>query len=48
MSWLYWSNVDDFLAMGGYGLYVWGSSAVFGGALAAEVLALRLRAKGRR
>ncbi len=23
-----WSSVSDFLAMGGYGLYVWGSYAV--------------------
>ncbi len=22
---IYWSSLSDFLAMGGYGLYVWGS-----------------------
>ena len=30
----YWSSWSDFIAMGGYGLYVWGSF----GALAAVVL----------
>jgi len=25
---IYWKSFDDFLAMGGYGLYVWGSFAV--------------------
>jgi len=23
-----WKNLDDFIAMGGYGLYVWGSVGV--------------------
>ena len=22
---MYWKNLSDFMAMGGYGLYVWGS-----------------------
>ena len=25
---IYWNSLGDFLAMGGYGLYVWGSYAV--------------------
>jgi len=25
---IYWSSFSDFLAMGGYGLYVWGSFGV--------------------
>ena len=38
-----WSTFSDFAAMGGYGLYVWGS---FGGCalvIAAELLSLRAR-----
>jgi len=42
-----WHSLNEFLAMGGYGLYVWGSVIVVAGSLAIEVLALRLRAKGR-
>ena len=40
-----WNTVGDFIAMGGYGLYVWGS---FGMALAvvlAEVVQLAARRK---
>ncbi|MGQ0525504.1 MAG: heme exporter protein CcmD [Betaproteobacteria bacterium] len=33
-----WESVDAFLAMGGYGLYVWGSYAVTFGLLAVEML----------
>ncbi len=40
---LYWSSVSDFLAMGGYGLYVWGSFAMTAIVLAAELWSLRLR-----
>ena len=40
MSWASWS---DFFAMGGYGLYVWGSYAVTAGLLASEVVLLRVR-----
>ena len=40
MSWGGWS---EFLHMGGYGLYVWGSYAVTLGALAIETLALTRR-----
>lgn len=25
---IYWNSLSDFLAMGGYGLYVWGSFGV--------------------
>jgi heme exporter protein D len=31
-----WASVSDFLAMGGYGLYVWGSYAVCAAALILE------------
>lgn len=39
----YWHSVSDFLSMGGYGLYVWGSFGVTALALALELLALRAR-----
>jgi len=39
----YWASVSDFLAMGGYGLYVWGSFGVTALALAMELAALRAR-----
>jgi heme exporter protein D len=35
-----WNGIGDFLRMGGYGLYVWGSYAVTLGLLAVEVLIL--------
>ena len=41
-----WHSVNEFLAMGGYGLYVWGAVVVLAASLGIEVLALRLRAKG--
>jgi len=40
MNWASWS---DFLAMGGYGLYVWGSYAVTAGLIALEVIMLLVR-----
>ncbi|HEX9685220.1 MAG TPA: heme exporter protein CcmD [Burkholderiales bacterium] len=40
MSWASWS---DFVAMGGYALYVWGSYAVTAGLIAVEVVMLRIR-----
>ena len=40
MSWGGWS---DFVAMGGYGLYVWGSYAVTVVVLAAEIASVRRR-----
>ena len=44
MNW-YWTSMGDFLAMGGYGLYVWGSFGVTALALAAELWGLRMRRK---
>lgn len=41
-----WNNLGDFLAMGGYGLYVWGSVLMTLALLAGEVLSLRLRRAG--
>jgi heme exporter protein D len=38
-----WGSLDAFLAMGGYGLYVWGSYAVTFVLIAAEVGLLRAR-----
>ncbi|HEX6003620.1 MAG TPA: heme exporter protein CcmD [Burkholderiales bacterium] len=38
-----WGSVDAFLAMGGYGLYVWGSYAVTFLAIAIEIAVLRGR-----
>ena len=38
-----WGSLSDFLSMGGYGLYVWGSYGVMAIVLAAEVAALALR-----
>jgi heme exporter protein D len=41
-----WDSWSDFFAMGGYGLYVWGSSALVFGCMAGEAVLLkgRLRA----
>jgi heme exporter protein D len=39
-----WGNLDSFLAMGGYGLYVWGSYAVTLALIVTE-LALLVRRK---
>jgi heme exporter protein D len=41
---MHWNSVSDFLAMGGYALYVWGS---FGVTFAAMVLELWLLNKRR-
>jgi heme exporter protein D len=38
-----WDSWSDFIAMGGYARYVWGSFAVVGIALAGEQSALILR-----
>ncbi|CAM3746901.1 heme exporter protein CcmD [Polaromonas hydrogenivorans] len=40
-----WRNVSDFVAMGGYALYVWGSVGMFLACLAGEWLALGWRRK---
>ncbi len=36
-----WNSLGDFLAMGGYGLYVWGSFGMTALVLAVECWALR-------
>ena len=38
-----WASWNDFVAMGGYALYVWGSYGVTLGLMAAEVVLLMLR-----
>jgi heme exporter protein D len=38
-----WESLDAFLAMGGYGFYVWGSYAVTFALLAAEIVLLKVR-----
>ena len=43
MNWHSWS---EFLAMGGYGLYVWGSYAVTLVVLAVEIVELVMRRRG--
>lgn len=41
---IHWSSFSDFLAMGGYGLYVWGSFGVTALVLIAEpIVAVRNR-----
>jgi heme exporter protein D len=40
---MHWNSLSDFLHMGGYGLYVWGSFAVSAAALVVEQLLLRRR-----
>ncbi len=42
---MFWTSVGDFLAMGGYGVYVWGAYGVTTLAVLAEVMALRGRAR---
>ncbi|MCE3264555.1 MAG: hypothetical protein K0R43_3634 [Pseudoduganella sp.] len=38
-----WNSLQDFLAMGGYATYVWGSFGVVFASMALEILALRRR-----
>jgi len=40
---LIWNSWDDFVAMGGYGLYVWGSYFVTFALLAVELVVLGQR-----
>ena len=40
-----WKSWSDFFAMGGYGLYVWGSFIVTFVCLAGEVMLLKQRGK---
>lgn len=42
---MHWNNVDEFFAMGGYALYVWGSFAVTFVAMAIELWLLNQRRK---
>lgn len=43
-----WSSVAEFAAMGGYGLYVWGSFGVTAVVMLGEMLSLRARRKALR
>ncbi|WP_439519244.1 heme exporter protein CcmD [Hydrogenophaga sp.] len=38
-----WTDLRDFLDMGGYGLYVWGSMGMTAAVVVAELAMLRLR-----
>jgi heme exporter protein D len=40
-----WNSAAEFFAMGGYGLYVWGSFGVTALVIAGEMLSLRSRRK---
>lgn len=43
-----WSNFAEFAAMGGYGLYVWGSFGITAVAMLGEMLSLRARRRALR
>ena len=38
-----WKSLDDFIAMGGYGFYVWGAYLVTAVVITTEILMLRAR-----
>ena len=40
-----WNSWSEFIAMGGYGLYVWGSFGVTAAAIAAEIWSVAARRK---
>ncbi len=40
-----WNSIGEFIHMGGYGLYVWGSFLMVAAVMALEVLQLRHRAR---
>jgi heme exporter protein D len=42
---IYWGSLDDFLAMGGNGLYVWGSFGMTALVIVLELWSLRQRRK---
>ena len=42
---MHWNSLSEFLAMGGYGLYVWGSFGITFLAMAFEVWLLNKRSK---
>jgi len=41
-----WKSLDDFIAMGGYGFYVWGSYLVTAVIITGEIFMLRARRRG--
>ena len=40
-----WNSIGEFINMGGYGLYVWGSYLMVAAVLALEVVQLKNRAR---
>jgi heme exporter protein D len=42
---MHWNSLSEFLAMGGYGFYVWGSFGITFLAMAIEVICLRKRSQ---
>ena len=40
-----WNSWADFFAMGGYGLYVWGSTVAVAACMLGEIVGLRMRRK---
>ena len=40
-----WGSMSEFFAMGGYGLYVWGSYAVTLAVMVIELVSLRMRCR---
>jgi heme exporter protein D len=38
-----WGSVENFLAMGGYGFYVWGSYLMCAAVIVAEIVMVRAR-----
>jgi heme exporter protein D len=40
---MHWNSLSEFISMGGYGAYVWGSYAVTFVLLIAEIVAIRSR-----
>jgi heme exporter protein D len=42
---MYWKNINDFLAMGGYGFYVWVSFGITFLLMLIEIILLNKRAK---
>lgn len=42
---IYWNSLNDFLLMGGYGLYVWGSFAVTALVFIIEISQIRRQRK---
>ncbi len=38
-----WASIDEFIAMGGYGFYVWGSYAVTVACIVLELVVIKAR-----